>query len=71
MEHFNVTLIFGLSFIGLGVMGLLAATIQHWRILQHLKRDDFSYTGFQPLAFIMAILLKLIGLFAFIVVLVL
>ena len=71
MEHFNVTLIFGLSFIGLGVMGLLAATIQHWRILQHLKRDDFSYTGFQPLAFIMAILLMLIGLFAFIVVLVL
>ena len=71
MEHFNVTLIFGLSFIGLGVMGLLAATMQHWRILQHLKRDDFFYTGFLPLAFIMAILLMLIGLFAFIVVLVL
>jgi putative membrane protein len=70
LENFNITLIFGLSFIGLGVMGLLAATMQHWNILQHLKQDDFSYTGFRPLAFIMAILLMLIGLFAFIAVLV-
>ena len=70
MGNFNITLIFGLSFIGLGVMGLLAATLQHWNILQHLKQDDFEYTGFRPLAFIMAILLMLIGLFAFIAVLV-
>ena len=70
MKHFNLTLIFGLSFIALGVLGLLAATIQHWNILQHLKRDDFSYTGFRPLAFVMAILLMLIGLFAFTAVLV-
>ena len=56
---------FGLSFISLGVLGLLAATVQHWRILQHLKQDDFYYTGFRPLVFIMAILLMLIGLFAF------
>ena len=32
-EEFNTTLIFGLSFISLGVFGLLAAVIQHWRIL--------------------------------------
>ncbi|MEJ5329329.1 MAG: DUF202 domain-containing protein [Desulfobaccales bacterium] len=69
-EYANVALAFGLSFIGLGVLGLMAATIQHWKILQHLKRDDFTYTGFRPLAFIMAILLMLIGLFAFIAVLV-
>jgi putative membrane protein len=66
----NGALVFGLGFISLGVLGLLAATMQHWNILQHLKRDDFSYTGFRPLAFIMAILLMLIGLFAFIAVLV-
>jgi putative membrane protein len=69
-KGFNGALVFGLSFISLGILGLLAATAQHWRILQHLKRDDFNYTGFQPLAFIMAILLMLIGLFAFIAVLV-
>ena len=61
---------FGLSFISLGVLGLLAAKIQHWRILQHIKQADFSYTGFRPLVFIMAILLMLIGLFAFVGVLV-
>jgi hypothetical protein len=57
---------FGLSFISLGVLGLLAATLQHWNILQHLTQDDFSWTGFRPLALIMAILLMLIGLLAFI-----
>ena len=70
LEHLNITLIVGLSFIALGVLGLLAATIQHWRILEHIKQDDFQYTGFRPLVFIMAILLMLIGLFAFVGVLV-
>jgi putative membrane protein len=70
LKGFNGALVFGLSFIALGVLGLLAATVQHWRILQHLKQDDFSYFGFQPLAFIMAIMLMIIGLFAFIAVLV-
>ena len=67
-KDFHGVLVFGLSFISLGVLGLLAATLQHWRILQHLKQDDFTYTGFRPLVFIMAILLMLIGLFAFIAV---
>jgi putative membrane protein len=65
-EHFHGTLIFGLSFISLGIFGLLAAVIQHWRILQHLKYDNFQYTGFRPLVMIAAIILLLIGLFAFI-----
>jgi inner membrane protein YidH len=69
-KEFNGALVFGLSFVSLGVLGLLAATLQHWNILQHLKQDDFSYTGFRPLAFVTAILLMLIGLFAFIAVLV-
>jgi hypothetical protein len=44
----------------------LAAVVQHWRILQHLKFDNFQYTGFRPLVMIAAIILLLIGLFAFI-----
>jgi putative membrane protein len=68
-EHLTTTLFFGLSFIALGVLGLLAATIQHWRILQHIKHDDIQYAGFRPLVLIMAILLLLIGAFAFIAVL--
>jgi inner membrane protein YidH len=68
-KDFNGPLVFGLSFVSLGVLGLLAATLQHWNVLQHLKREDFTYTGFRPLAFVTAILLMLIGLFAFIAVL--
>jgi putative membrane protein len=64
-EHLHSTLIFGLSFIALGIFGLLAAVIQHWRILQHLKFDEFQYTGFRPVVMVTAILLLLIGLFAF------
>jgi putative membrane protein len=65
-EHIHSTLIFGLSFIALGIFGLLAAVIQHWRILQHIKFDDFHYTGFRPVVMITALILLLIGLFAFI-----
>ncbi len=68
-EHFNSTLIFGLSFISLGILGLLAAVIQHWRILQHIKFESFQYTGFRPVVMITAILLLFIGLFAFIAIL--
>ncbi len=63
--HMNSTLIFGLSFISLGILGLLAAVVQHWRILQHIKFQDFQYTGFRPVVMITAILLLVIGLFAF------
>ena len=65
-EHIHSTMIFGLSFISLGIFGLLAAVVQHWRILQHIKFGDFQYTGFRPVVMITAILLLLIGLFAFI-----
>jgi len=65
-EHIHSTIIFGLSFISLGIFGLLAAMIQHWRILQHIKFEEFQYTGFRPIVMITAILLLLIGLFAFI-----
>ena len=64
-EHLQSTLIFGLSFIALGVFGLLAAVIQHWRILQQIKFGAFQYTGFRPVVMVTALILLLIGLFAF------
>jgi putative membrane protein len=65
-EYPSTALYFGLAFISLGVLGLLAATIQHWRILQHIKQDEFHYSGFRPLVFIMATGLITIGVLAFI-----
>jgi putative membrane protein len=65
-EHIHSTLIFGLSFISLGIFGLIAAVIQHWRILQHIRLENFHYTGFRPLVVITAIVLLFIGLFGLI-----
>ena len=65
-EHIHSILIFGLSFIALGIFGLLAAVIQHWRVLQQIKLENFQYTGFRPVVMITALILLLIGLFAFI-----
>ena len=65
-EHLQSTLIFGLSFIALGIFGLLAAVIQHWRILQQIKLENFQYTGFRPVVMITALILLFIGIFAFI-----
>jgi putative membrane protein len=67
-EYPSTALYFGLAFISLGVLGLLAATIQHWRILQHIKQDQFQYSGFRPLVFIMSTALITIGVLAFIAV---
>jgi putative membrane protein len=66
----NLALVFGLGFIALGTLGLLAATIQHWFILQAIKQDKFVFTGFRPLVFIEAIALMIIGLFGFFAILI-
>jgi putative membrane protein len=64
-EHISTTVIFGLSFISLGVFGVLAAVIQHWRILKSIKKDPLAFPVFKPLVMFMAIILLLIGVFAF------
>jgi putative membrane protein len=69
-EEFNTTVIFGLCFIFLGTFALLAAVIQHWRVLQYIMGKKTEFTGFRPLAMVTAILLLCIGLFAFVAVLV-
>jgi uncharacterized membrane protein YidH (DUF202 family) len=69
LAHVNAPLYFGLSFITLGIVGLSAATYQHWHILQQIKQDRFLYTGFHPLVLITAILLIIIGLFGIVVLL--
>jgi len=57
------TKIFGGSFILLGMLALLAAVIQHTRILQRLDHPDFAYDAMRPIAATVAILLLMIGAF--------
>jgi putative membrane protein len=60
------SLIFGASFIVVGILGLLAAIVQHARILRRLSRPDFAYNAMRPIAMTVAALLMLIGLFGLI-----
>jgi len=63
------SLIFGASFIVIGILGLLAAIIQHARILKRLSRPDFAYNAMRPIAMTVAALLMLIGVFGLIAIL--
>ncbi len=63
------SLIFGASFIVVGILGLLAAIVQHARILNRLSRPDFAYNAMRPIAMTVAALLMLIGLFGLIAIL--
>jgi putative membrane protein len=57
------TLIFGSCFITLGMLALIAAVIQHTRILQRLEAPDYAYNAMRPITVTVAIMLLLIGLF--------
>jgi putative membrane protein len=63
------TLIFGTSFIVVGIFGLLAAIVQHTRILRRLSRSDFAYDAMRPIAMTVASLLILIGVFGLVAIL--
>jgi putative membrane protein len=57
------TKIFGGSFMILGILALLAAVIQHARILKRLEHPDFAYDAMRPIAATVAIMLLMIGAF--------
>jgi len=63
------SLIFGASFIVLGVLGLVAAIVQHGRVLKRLSQPDFAYNAMRPIAMTVAALLILIGVFGLVAIL--
>ena len=63
------TLIFGASFIVVGIVGLLAAIVQHVRIMKRSSRPDFAYNAMRPIAMTVAAMLMLIGVFGLIAIL--
>lgn len=66
IDPIRSTLILGGSFIILGMLALLAAVIQHGRILNRLDHRDFAYTALRPITLTVAVALLLIGAFAFV-----
>jgi putative membrane protein len=65
----HTSLVFGASFIFVGILGLLAAIVQHARIMNRLSRPDFAYSAMRPIAMTVATMLILIGVFGFIAIL--
>lgn len=63
VDPIRSTLIFGSSFIVLGMLALVAAVVQHSRILQRLETPDYAYSAMRPIAVTVAIMLLLIGAF--------
>jgi hypothetical protein len=51
----------GSSFIGLGMLGLFAAVIQHTRMLQRLEAPNYAYNAMRPITVTAAITLLMIG----------
>jgi putative membrane protein len=63
VDPIRSTLIFGSSFIGLGMLALIAAVIQHTRILQQLEAPNYAYNAMRPISVTVAIVLLMIGAF--------
>ena len=58
--------IVGEALIALGVLGLLAAVIQHSKTLKKIEDEQYIYRAPRALPMIVATLLLLIGVFAFV-----
>jgi hypothetical protein len=57
------TLIYGSSSIGLSMLALVAAVIQHTRMLQRLEAPNYAYNAMRPITVTAAITLFMIGAF--------
>ena len=65
-DPLNSAQIVGEALIALGVLGLLAAVIQHWKILKKIEDELFVYRSPRALPMIVSIILLMIGVFAFV-----
>ncbi|GAB4458027.1 MAG: hypothetical protein OHK0037_01330 [Elainellaceae cyanobacterium] len=65
LETMYLARITGLAFIAVGLYAMLSATIEHRRELRRIQRDDYLYTPRRSNALAVAIALMVIGLFAF------
>ena len=65
-DPLHSTKIVGEALISLGVFGLLAATVQHWKNLKNIDDKQFIYRPPRALPMIVAVLLLLVGVFAFV-----
>lgn len=63
LDSLHTPFIFGISFMVLGILGIVAGVIQYNRILGRIQSDRFAYIEPWALPKIMAIILVIIGIF--------
>ena len=65
-DPLHLTRILGLSFIGIGTVAIILAALEHRQELHHIKQENYRYKSRSSLAFFVAISISIIGLFAFV-----
>jgi putative membrane protein len=65
VDSLRTPLIFGGSFIVLGMLALVTAIIQHVNILSQIREQDYTYGRVRPITLVVAIILVCIGGLAF------
>jgi putative membrane protein len=65
-QPIRISRMVGLSFIALGIVALLLASIEHQRELKRIQHDGYVYTSRRSLGLMVSITLMMIGLFAFV-----
>ena len=61
VDALGTPVLFGGSFIVLGMLALLAAIVQHVNILKQIQERDFTYGGVRPITLVVAVVLFGIG----------
>ncbi len=67
-DRYYTAKIFGGGFIVLGVLGLLAAILQHLKIEQRFRKSGYPRVEPWPLGLVVATLLLLMGIYGFLVI---
>jgi putative membrane protein len=70
LDTMRAPLVFGASFMVLGLLGTLMGAIQYKKVLDRIKSDEFKYSALRPVPMIMAILLLIVGLSGLIAILI-
>ena len=66
VDPMRLSRILGLAFIAIGTYAMLAAAIEHRRELRHIQREVYTYTQRRSLGLLVASALVVVGVFAFI-----
>jgi putative membrane protein len=66
LDDMHAPLLFGISFILLGMLCILGGVIQYGKVLRQIRSSDFTYSESRPLAIIVALILLIIGVLALI-----